>query len=91
MSVQLGQQGHDGVLCDEGLSKPYTLQEETEGMAQMVGAGIMAAKGVYYDRVERALYWYTLSGVRTVLEMRLVLWTGLKLLEISRKNRLPQS
>jgi hypothetical protein len=68
------------------LNKPHNLQVETEGMAGMIGAGILVVKGVYYNRVEGAPYWYTLSGVRTVFDIRHVLWTGLQLLEISSKK-----
>ena len=39
------------------LSKPYTLQEETVGMASLIGTGKMVAKAVYFNRVQRAPYW----------------------------------
>ncbi len=80
-----------GYYIVKWLSKPYTLQVETEGMARMIGTGILMVKGVYYNRVEHTTYWYMLAGVRTVFEMRHVLWTGLQLLEICSKNKLPQA
>jgi hypothetical protein len=43
-----------GYYVVKWLCKPYTLQEETEGMATMIGTGIMVVKGVYYNRVEWA-------------------------------------
>jgi hypothetical protein len=80
-----------GYYLVKWLSKPYTLQGDTEGMAGMISAGTMVVKGVYYNRVKRALYWYTPSEVRAVFEMRHVLWTGLQLLDISRENMLPNA
>jgi hypothetical protein len=55
------------------LTEQYTLQAETEGMAGMIGAGTLVVKGVYFNRVRGALYWYTLSEVRAVFKMRHVL------------------
>ena len=40
------------------LSKPYTLQEDTEGMSGIIDAGAMVIDGLYYNRVQRAPYWY---------------------------------
>ncbi len=73
------------------LTEPYTLQAEREGMARMIGTGALVVKGVYLNRVRGAPYWYTLSEVRAVFEMRHVLWTGLQLLKISSKNMLPRA
>ena len=73
------------------LSKPYTLQEETVGMASLIGTGKMVAKAVCFNRVQRAPYWYTLSGEHTIVEVRHVLRTGLHLQLISVANKLPQA
>ncbi len=79
-----------GYYLVKWLSKPYTLQENTEGMDAMIGAGIRVIKRVYYTRVKCAPYWYMLLGMRTVFEMRHVLWIWLQLLEICSKNKLHQ-
>jgi hypothetical protein len=73
------------------LSEPYTLQEETVGMASLIGTGKMVAKAVCFNRVQRAPYWYTLSGEHTIVEVRHVLRTGLHLQLISVANKLPQA
>ncbi len=80
-----------GCYLVKWLSEPYTLQADTEGMAGMISAGAMVVDGVYFNRVERAPYWYTPSTVKAVFEMRHVLWTGLQLLDISRDNVLPNA
>ena len=80
-----------GYYMVKWLSKPYTLQEETVGMASLIGTGKMVAKAVYFNRVQRAPYWYTLSGEHTIVEVRHVLQTGLHLQPISVANKLPQA
>ena len=73
------------------LSEPYTLQEETVGMASLIGTGKMVAKAVYFNRVQHAPYWYMLSGEHMIVEVRHVLRTGLHLQPISVANKLPQA
>ena len=80
-----------GYYMVKWLSKPYTLQEETVGMASLIGTGKMVAKAVYFNRVQRAPYWYTLSGEHTIVEVRHVLRSGLHLQPISVANKLPQA
>ena len=81
-----------GYYMVKWLSEPYTLQEETVGMASLIGTGKMVAKAVYFNRVqERAPYWYTLSGELTIVEVRHVLRTGLHLQPTSVANKLPQA
>ena len=75
-----------GYYLVKWISEPYTLQADTEGMAGMISAGAMVVEGVYFNRVKKEPYWYTPSTVWAVFEMRLVLWTGLQLLDISRDN-----
>jgi hypothetical protein len=70
-------------------SKPYALQEETEGVSGVIAAGAMVVKAVYFNMVECAPYWYTQSELMTVAEVRHVLWSGLQLEEISATNKLP--
>ncbi len=45
---------------------------------------------MYFNRVQRAPYWYTLSGEHTIVKVRHVLQTGLHLQPISVANKLPQ-
>jgi hypothetical protein len=78
-----------GYYMVKWLSEPYTLQEETVGMASLLGTGKMVTKAVYFNRVKRAPYWYTLSGEHTIVEVRHVLRTGLHLHPISVANKLP--
>ena len=73
------------------LSKPYTLQEDTEGMAGVIGTGAMVADAMFYNRVGGAPYWYTPSETTTIVQMRHVLHTGLELQGISRTNKLPST
>ncbi len=73
------------------LSKPYTLQEDMEGMSGIIDAGAMVIDGLYYNRVQRAPYWYTPSETTTVVQVRHVLRTGLELQAISRTNKLLQT
>jgi hypothetical protein len=71
------------------LSKPYTLQEETEGMSGMICVGTMVANMLYFNQVERARHWYTQSNMTTVVEVRYDLLTGFQLQPISETNKLP--
>jgi hypothetical protein len=64
--------GYYVVKC---LSKPYSLQEDMEGMPDMIGAGMMVADALLYNRVMRAPFWYTQSGETTVVKERYVLLT----------------
>jgi hypothetical protein len=81
-----------GYYVVKWLSKPYTLQNPTEGMSGVIGAGVMVADALYFNRVKRAPYWYTVSGTTTVVEVRYALKTGLKLETIDDdNNKLPQT
>ncbi len=80
-----------GYYLVKWLTEPYMLQGETKGMAGMISAGTLVVKGVYFNRVKGAPYWYTLLEVRAVFETRHVLWTGLQLLKISSENTLPHA
>ena len=70
-------------------SEPYALQADAEGMSGVIADGAMVVDAVYFNRVERAPYWYTQSELMTVVEVRHVLWSGLQLKEISATNKLP--
>ena len=52
----------------------------------MIGTGAMVADAIFYNRVEHAPYWYTLSSVTTVVEVRYVLQTGFQMDDISPEN-----
>jgi hypothetical protein len=81
-----------GYYVVKWLSEPYTLQNPTEGMSGVIGAGVMVADALYFNRVKRAPYWYTVSGTTTVVEVRYALKTGLKLETIDDdNNKLPQT
>jgi hypothetical protein len=73
------------------LSKPYTLQEDTEGMPGMIPAGSMAVGGLYFNRVQLTPLWYTPSGDTMVVEVKYVLRTGLQLQPISLTNAPPNA
>ncbi len=45
-------------------SKPYSLQEDMEGMSGVIGAGMMVADAFFNNRVTRAPFWYTHQGRR---------------------------
>ena len=80
-----------GYYIVKWLSEPYSLQEDTEGMSGVIGASVMVADALFYNRVERAPYWYTRSRMTTVIEVRYVLKTGFEMDEISPANPLPCS
>jgi hypothetical protein len=70
-------------------SEPYSLQAETEGVLGVIAAGVMVVDVMYFNMVKRAPYWYTQSDLKTVIEVRHVIWSGLQLNEISATNKLP--
>jgi hypothetical protein len=78
-----------GYYIVKWLSKPYALQADTQGMSDVIGAGAMVADTLYFNRVERAPYWYTQSGEAMVIEVRYVLQSELQLEKISALNTLP--
>ncbi len=77
--------GYYVVKC---LSKPYTLQEDMDGMSGTIGAGTVVDT-LYINRVEHAPHCYMQAKEMTVAEVRYVLLTGLHLLLISETNKLP--
>ena len=80
-----------GYYVVKWLSKPYTLQEETEGMSGMIGVGTMVANMLYFNQVECARHWYTQYNMMTVVEVRYVLLMGFQLQPISETNKLPMA
>ena len=72
-------------------SKPYALQADAEGMPGILMAGAMVVDGLYFNRVQRAPYWYTQSEEMSIIEVRHVLRSGLQLEEISEMNKLPRA
>jgi hypothetical protein len=80
-----------GYYLIKWLSKPYTLQEDTEGMSGMIPARSMVVDGLYFNRVQCAPLWYTPSGDTTVVEIKYVLRIGLQLQPISTTNALPNA
>ncbi len=73
------------------LSKPYTLQEETEDMSGMIGTGMLVADKLYFNQTECARHWCTQSNMMMVVEVRYVLLTGFQLQPISKTNKLPMA
>jgi hypothetical protein len=66
--------------------EPYTLQEETDGVA----ADTLVADADYFNPVDRAPGWYTPSpGNKVIVQVAHVLRTGLRLLPLSPDNKLP--
>jgi hypothetical protein len=55
----------------------------------MISAGKMVADALYFNRVHRAQHWYTPSADTTVVEVKHVLRTGLRVQPISTTNTLP--
>ena len=79
-----------GYYLVEWLSEPYSLQMDTDGMAGVIGAGKMVVDAMYFNRVQRAPFWYTKSEEATVVEARFVLKSGLDLEEVCAMNPLPR-
>ena len=73
------------------LSKPYTLQEDSEVMSGVIDAGAMVSDRLYYNRVQHVPYWYTPSETTTVVQVRHFLQTGLELQSISTTNKMLQT
>jgi hypothetical protein len=66
-----------GYYVVKWLSKPYSLQEDMEGMSGVIGTGVMVANALFYNRMMHAPFWYMQSGERMVVEVRYVLLNGL--------------
>jgi hypothetical protein len=77
-----------GYYVVKWLSKPYTLQENMDGISGTIGVGTIVVNALYFNRVERTPHWYTQSKETMVAEVRYVLLTGLHLLPISKTNKL---
>jgi hypothetical protein len=80
-----------GYYLVKWLSKPYTLQEDTEGMSGMIPVGSMVVDELYFNRVQQVPLCYTPSSDTTVVEVKYVLQTGLQLQPISATNALPSA
>jgi hypothetical protein len=80
-----------GYYIVEWMSDPYSLQEDTEGMAGVMDAGTMVADAIFYNRVGGAPYWYTRSRMKTVIEIKYVVQTGFEMDGISGDNPLPRT
>jgi hypothetical protein len=79
-----------GYYLIKWLSKQYTLKVDTAGsMSRMIPARTMVANALYFNRVQCAPHWYTPSSVRTAVEVKYVMQTGLQLQPISTTNALP--
>jgi hypothetical protein len=70
-------------------SEPYALQTDAEGSG-IVTAGAMVVGGLYFNRIQRAPYWYTQLEEMSIIEVRHVLRSGLQLEEICATNKLPR-
>jgi hypothetical protein len=80
-----------GYYIVEWMSDPYSLQEDTEGMAGVMDAGTLVADAIFYNRVEGAPYWYTRSRMKAVIEVKYVVQTGFEMDGISGDNPLPRT
>ncbi len=72
-------------------SKQYALQADVEGISGIVTAGAMVVNGLYFNRVQRAPYWYMQLEETSIIEVRHVLRSGLQLEEICMTNKLPRA
>ena len=70
-----------GYYLVKWLSKPYSLQEDNEGMfdEQMIFARTVMVDTLYFNWVKRAPLWFTPSGVMMVVEVKYVLRTAMQL------------
>jgi hypothetical protein len=99
LTIQEGEVGAVGTIDEAAmgyyivkwLSEPYALQVDAEGISGIVTAGAMVVDGLYFNRVQRAPYWYTQSGETSIIEVKHVLRSGLHLEEISVTNKLPRA
>jgi hypothetical protein len=81
LMVHKGQVGAIGTTDEESMgyyvvnwfSKPYALQDDTDGMLGIINAGVMVAEVLYFNRVQHAPYWYTQLGITMVVKVRYVL------------------
>ena len=82
-----------GFYLVKWLSKPYTLQEEMEGVSdkQTNPSGIMVVNALYFSWVECAPLWYTPSGSTTIMAAKFVLRAGIQLQSVSATNVLPNA
>ena len=60
-------------------------------MPGILMAGAMVVDGLYFNRVQRAPYWYTQLEKMSIIEVRHVLQSGLQLEEIIEMNKLPRA
>ena len=58
-----------GYYVGTWLSEPYTLQEEMEGMSEMIGVGTMVADMLYFNQERRKRHLCTQSNMTTVVEV----------------------
>ena len=72
----------------EWLTEPYSLEEDTEELAGVIGTGTMVSNATFHNRVGGAPCWRTRSRLKTVIEVRYVLQTGVEMDEINPKNPL---
>ena len=79
-----------GYYLVEWLSEPYSLQMDTDGMAGVIGAGKMVVDAMYFNRVQRAPFWYTKSEEATIVKALFVLKSGLDLEEVCAMNPMPR-
>jgi hypothetical protein len=72
-------------------SEPYALQADAKGISGIVMAGAMVVDGLYFNRVQRAPYWYTQPEKMSIIEVKHVLQSGLQLKKICATNKLPRA
>ncbi len=62
-----------GYYVVKWLSEPCALQMDTEGMSGVINAGAMVVDVIFFNRFQRAPYWYMLLEETTIVEVRHVL------------------
>ena len=90
LSVLFNEQIQSKYFQNTSMSVKGTSLEWIGVMTGLIGTGKMMANALYFNRVQRAPYWCTLSGENAIVEVRYVLQTGVQMQEISRvNNKLP--
>ena len=80
-----------GCYLVKWLSEPYTLHADTEGMSRFIFSRKMVVDALYFNPVHCAQNWYTPPAITMVVEVKNILWMGLRVQPISVKNALPRA
>ncbi len=80
-----------GYYVVKWLSKPFSLQEDKEGMSGVISTGMMVTDALFHNRVAHAPFWYTQSRETTLVKVRYVLLTGLEMEKSQREEPVTSS